>query len=229
MILLVDKPTWWTSHDVVKFMKIHGWYKKVGHAGTLDPLATWLMIILTDEDTKKMDTLVWHDKTYTATIDLSHKSDTWDSDYHDMYEEVVVTKIPSEADIIEILHSLTPKATLLLPSFSAKKIWWKRMYKSARQWVVHEVTKDMDIYEIKLLEYAFPLVKISCHVWSGTFIRSIAYTLWDRLWMWWIITALRRESIGDYSLSDPTCIKDLLDIKQRNMWNNTTSPNDDNM
>lgn len=229
MILLVDKPTWWTSHDLVKFMKVHGRYNKVWHAGTLDPLATWLMIILTDDDTKKMDALVWHDKTYTATIDLTHKSDTWDSDYHDMYEEVVVVKEPSEAEIIAILQSLTPKATLLLPSFSAKKIWGKRMYKTARQWVVHEISKDMDIYEIKLVEYAFPYVKISCHVWSWTFIRSIAYTLWEKLWTWWIITVLRRESIGDYSLSDPTCIKDLLAIKQKNLSNNTTLHNDEHM
>lgn len=70
MILLVDKPTWWTSHDVVKYIKIHGKYKKVWHAGTLDPLATWLLIILTDEDTKRMADLVWHDKWYYATIDL---------------------------------------------------------------------------------------------------------------------------------------------------------------
>lgn len=229
MILLVDKPTWWTSHDVVKFMKIHGKYKKVGHAGTLDPLATWLMIILTDDDTKKMDSLVGHDKTYTATIDLTHKSDTWDSDYHDMYEEVKVDHIPTEDQITKILSSLTPKSTLLLPSFSAKKIQWRRMYKSARAWVVHEVQKDMDIYDIKLVEYTFPLVKITCHVWSWTFIRSIAHTLWERLGTWWIITALRRDTIGDYSLTDPTCIKDLLDIKQKNMLNNTTSADDESI
>jgi tRNA pseudouridine55 synthase len=229
MILLADKPTWWTSHDLVKFIKVHGNYKKVWHAGTLDPLATWLMIILTDDDTKKMDSLVWRDKTYTATIDLTHKSDTWDSDYHDIYEEIIVEHKPTEEQIVAILQSFTPRSTLLLPSFSAKKIWGKRMYKSAREWVVHEVQKEMDIYSINLLEYAFPYVKISCHVWSWTFIRSIAYTLWERLWTWWIITALRRETIWEYSLTDPTCIKDLLAMKQKNLSNSTISSVDEHI
>lgn len=215
MILLVDKPTWWTSHDVVKFVKVHGKYKKVWHAGTLDPLATWLMMLLTDEDTKQMATLVWHDKIYTATIDLSHKSDTWDSDYHDMYQPIDVQVHPSQENIQNILQSFTPKATLPLPSFSAKKIDGKRMYKSARAGVVHDVTKDMDIYKIDILSYEFPYVSIRCHVWSGTFIRSIAYELGERLGTWWIITALRREAIGEYTLSDPTCIKDLLAMKQK--------------
>jgi tRNA U55 pseudouridine synthase TruB len=90
------------------------------------------MLLLTDEDTKQMATLVGHDKVYTAEIDLSHKSDTRDSDYHDMYEEVDVTTIPSHEAVLATLQSFTPKATLPLPSFSAKKIDGRRMYKSAR-------------------------------------------------------------------------------------------------
>lgn len=214
MIVLVNKPTWWTSHDVVKFVKVNAKYKKVWHAGTLDPLATWLMILLTDEDTKQMATLVWHDKTYTATIDLTHISDTRDSDYHDMYEQVPVQSIPSREQITTILQSFTPKATLPLPSFSAKKIDGRRMYKSARAWVVHEVSKDMDIFDIEVLSYTFPSVVIRCHVGSGTFIRSIAYALWQKLGTWGIITALNRETIGTFSLSDSTCIQDILVLKQ---------------
>ncbi len=214
MILLIDKPTWWTSHDVVKYVKIHWWYKKVWHAGTLDPLATWLLLILTDDDTKLMSTLVGHDKRYSATIDLSHISDTWDSDYHALYEEVPVTVTPTIEQVDAALQSMTPQAELLVPSFSAKKKDGRRMYKDARQWVVHDMKKLMDIYKIELLAYEYPYVTIRCHVGSGTFIRSIAYTLWEKLKTWWIITVLRRETVGEYSITDTTCIKELADIKQ---------------
>ncbi len=214
MLLLIDKPTWWTSHDVVKYVKVHGWYKKVGHAGTLDPLATGLLLILTDEDTKQMASLVWHDKRYSATIDLAHISDTRDSDYHGMYEEVKVDTIPSQEEVAKALQTLVPQAELLVPSFSAKKQNGRRMYKDARQWVVHDMKRVMKIYEIELLSYDYPLVQIRCHVGSGTFIRSIAYALGEMLHTGGIISALRRESVGDYLITDTTCIKDLADIKQ---------------
>ncbi len=184
------------------------------HAGTLDPLATWLMLLLTDEDTKKMATLVGHDKWYTAKIDLSHISDTRDADYHDMYEAVMLDSIPTLEQISSVLQGIVPKAVLPLPSFSAKKIDGRRMYKSARQWVVHDVDKEMEIYSIDLLEYVFPYVSIRCHVGSWTFIRSIARYLWKMVWWGGIITELRREKVGDYSLDDPACIKDLLALKQ---------------
>ncbi len=214
MLLLVDKPTWWTSHDVVKYVKVHGKYKKVWHAGTLDPLATWLLLLLTDEDTKQMASLVWHDKRYSATIDLSRTSDTRDSDYHAFCDPVVVENIPTLEQVQTTLQSLIPQAELLVPSFSAKKKDGRTMYKDARQWVVHDMRKVMDIYSIELLSYEYPFVEIRCHVGSGTFIRSIAYTLWELLKTWGIITVLRREAIGDYTITDPTCIKDLADMKQ---------------
>ncbi len=222
MILLVDKPTWWTSHDVVKYVKIHRWYKQVWHAGTLDPLATGLLMLLTDKDTKKMADIVWHDKTYTATIDLSHISDTWDKDYHDMYEEVPPPAVmPTYEQVQAAFATMTPKASLMLPSFSAKKIWWRRMYKSARQGVVHEIQKDMDIYSIEITDYSFPYISIRCHVGSGTFIRSIAHHIGVLLGTWWIIEQLRRESVWEFSVTDPTCIKDLSALQQNNMPSNT--------
>jgi tRNA U55 pseudouridine synthase TruB len=80
-----------------------------------------LLIILTDDDTKQMASLVGHDKVYTATIDLSHSSDTWDTDYHEKYEEVKVDSIPTLEQVTKALQSMTPKAMMHVPSFSAKK------------------------------------------------------------------------------------------------------------
>jgi tRNA pseudouridine55 synthase len=215
MILLVDKPTWWTSNDVVQYIKNRGPYTKVWHAGTLDPLATWLLIILTDEDTKRMVDLVWHDKTYLATIDLSHISDTWDADYHEIYEEIIPQLIPTIEEVSIALQSFVPRSILPVPSFSAKKKSGRRMYKDARKWVVHDVEKEMEIYEISLISYQFPLVQIRCHVNSGTFIRSIAYTLGKKLYTGGIIAALRRESSGSFLIADAQCIQDVVAKPQK--------------
>lgn len=216
MLLFVDKPSGWTSHDVVKYIKIHGKYKKVWHCWTLDPLATWLLIILTDEDTKRMTTLVGLDKVYTATIDLTHKSDTWDIDYYSLYEEVVVTNEPTLEEIVAILQHMVPSTMLPVPSFSAKKIAWKKMYEAARKGIEHDMQKNMAIMNVDVVSYAFPYVSIRCHVGSGTFIRSIAHALWEKLGTWGIITALHRESIWDYHIDTISwCIRDLADIKQR--------------
>lgn len=209
MIILVNKPKWRTSHDVVKFVKYRWWYKKVWHAGTLDPWATGLLILLTDEDTKQMATLVWHDKRYSATIDLSHLSDTRDEDYHEFYEALDVSEKPTQEQVLEVLQSLVPTALLPIPSFSAKKKDGKRLYETARKGVVHEEMKQMDIHEIQLLEYSFPYVKIRCFVWSGTFIRSIAHVLGQKLGTGGIIKELHRETIGEFSIDDPNCIQDI--------------------
>lgn len=134
-----------------------------------------------------------------------------------MYEEVAVQTIPSLEQIQTVITTMIPKAILLLPWFSAKKIGGRRMYKDARQWKIQEVEKEMDIYDIEVLSYKYPSIEIRCHVGSGTFIRSIAYHIGKELWTWWIITQLRRERVGDYSLTDPTCIKNLYDIKQKSL------------
>ncbi|MEI7477434.1 MAG: hypothetical protein WCJ81_02690 [bacterium] len=105
----------------MKYIKVHGGFKKVGHAGTLDPLATGLLMILTDDDTKRMADLVGEDKTYVTTIDLSHISDTRDRDSHALYEEVAVATPPSQEQVDAVLQSFIGNTQLPIPSFSAKK------------------------------------------------------------------------------------------------------------
>lgn len=144
-------------------------------------MATGLLILLTDEDTKRMVELVGHDKTYLATIDLAHISDTRDADYHAMYEEVTITRPPTLEAVEAALHSFVPRSILPIPSFSAKKQKGRRMYKDARAGKVHDVEKEMEIMTIELLTYEFPFVTIRCRVGSGTFIRSIAYALGKKL------------------------------------------------
>jgi len=204
MFLLVDKPVGISSFGVIKFLKKFYIWQKIWHSGTLDPNATWLMILGIGKDTKNLETLIWLDKTYLATIDFSQMTDTWDIDYHDKHEqyEISVLQAPTIEEIQEKLDTLVPSAVLPLPAFSAKKKNGKRFYEMARKWHIMEEEKEMKIHSYKIAEYNFPILKVHFDVWSGTYIRSIAYRLWKQFSLWWILTALRRESVWTYILAD---------------------------
>ena len=135
MLIVVDKPSWISSFDVIRVLKRELSEKKIWHSGTLDPLATGLMLIWTWDDTKKLNDLIWLDKTYETMIDFSKKSDTRDMWYRDYYEEIDVKwkEIPLE-DIKSKLDLLIPEYELPLTPFSAKKKDWKKLYDLARKW-----------------------------------------------------------------------------------------------
>ena len=198
MLIFVDKPTGWTSFDVVKKVKNIVW-EKAGHCGTLDPLATGLMIVATWKDTKKLTELTWLDKSYIATIDFSQKSDTRDIDYDVYYEKLDIEFFELEK-LKNILDSYIPAANLQVPSYSAKKVKWKKLYDEARAWNHIEMFRDMKIYWYEILDYSFPVLKIKLDVWSWTYIRSIAYDIWKKLQVGGILTSLRRTKIWDFDI-----------------------------
>ena len=222
MLLLIHKPSGITSHDAISAVKKHlrqpQWdtfsedekiqgkkppKMKIGHAGTLDPIATWLILAATDKDTKLLHTLTGTDKTYEATIDFSQKSDTWDLDYRKTLEIIdpsTYEDIPPLSQIEEVLNSLVGSPSLPLTPFSAKKIDGKKLYEYAREGNPIFLTIPMTIYGYKLISYEFPLLKLKLHVWSGTYIRSIAHRVGTQIGGDALLTALHRESIGDYSL-----------------------------
>jgi len=202
MIVFADKPTWITSFDVVHKVKKYFWYKKVGHCGTLDPLATGLMVLVTDEDTKKAEEYQWLGKSYEAVIDFSVKTDTWDIDYHAYIEEVEEHFAGNREEIKKQLDRLVPSYILPIPSFSAKKVAGKRLYKSARAWKEIKVDREMNVYKYEIISYEWPLLKVSFDVGSGTFIRSIAYWLGEQLGTGWVIRELRRTSIGPWKMAE---------------------------
>ncbi len=210
MFLLVDKPKGITSFDVIRVLRRTLDIKKIGHGGTLDPMATWGMILATDQDTKKLTGLIWLDKSYEATIDLSKTSDTWDADYREQYEEIKVEKQPSKEEIETLLKSLVPEHILPLPPFSAKKKEGKKWYEEARKGRGEIREQLMKIHEIQLIAYTFPEVKIKVTVGSWTYIRSIAYRLGKQCWCWWILTQLRRTRIGKYTMKE---IKNWEEVK----------------
>lgn len=177
------------------------------------------MILATDEDTKKLHDLTGKDKKYTAAIDLSKMSDTRDMDYREQFIQHDFDKQwltinwlhkprPSLETLSTTLQLIAPhsslKVSLPLPPFSAKKVWWKKRYDMARSGNQEIVIQEMKIIDIQIISYQIPELIISCHVWSGTYIRSIAYRLGQQLRTGGILTNLKRTKIGDYSLEHIT-------------------------
>lgn len=212
MILLIDKPKWYTSFDIIR--KLQKLYPKesIGHAGTLDPMATGLLIVAIGKDTKKLWTFLEEDKSYIATIDFAQMSDTWDMEFRKEHT-VLKHSLPGEEvqglynstwervsaplleDIQKHMDSIIGTHMLPLTPFSAKKIWGKKLYEYAREWNPIFIDTPMTILSYEVLSYTFPLLTLRLDVGSGTYIRSIAHRLWSQMWCWGILTQLRRTRI----------------------------------
>ena len=176
-------------------------------------MATGLMILALDKDTKKLTELIWLDKSYIATIDFSKLTDTRDMEYRNSitnYQlritnwkvtwvemENGTVEAPTLAEITKKLDKLIPEYELPLPAFSAKKIAGKKSYDDAREGNIREENKVMKVLKYEILMYEFPLLQIKIDVGSGTYIRSIAYRLGKQLGMWGTLIQLRRTRIGD--------------------------------
>lgn len=217
MLILVDKPSSYTSADIVRKIKKLFPKAKVGHSWTLDPMATWLLIIWVGKDTKKLWDLQKLPKEYITTIDFSKETDSWDMDRHnwikvyevgvDNYGNKYIIKDdkkiyqPARKSLEEKLDSLVGiDVELPIPPYSAKRVKWKRLYELARNWVYVNLTSKMKIYNYEILEYNFPLLKLKLRVWSGTYIRSIWYWLWKQFNLWGTLVYLRRIAIWNYRL-----------------------------
>ena len=201
MLIIVDKPKWISSFDVIRALKRELQEKKIWHSWTLDPMATGLLLIWTWPDTKQLNNLIWLNKSYETTIDFSKKSDTRDMDYREYFEEINVEEkgIPVE-QIKEKLNSIIPEWALPLTPFSAKKKDGKKLYELARNWDQIIENKIMKTYWYEILEYNFPILKLKLDVWSGTYIRSIWHRLWEQFWLGGILTELRRIRVWEYDL-----------------------------
>ena len=212
MFLAVDKPARITSFDVIRIFRRHFPKQKMWHSGTLDPMATGLMILALGDDTKKLTELIWLDKSYIATIDFSKLTDTRDMEFREKIQnfecrmqnwkitglemESWSVEAPSLGEIQRKLDKLIPEYELPLPAFSAKKIAGKKSYDDARAGTIREENKVMKVQKYEILKYDFPLLQLKLDVGSGTYIRSIAYRLGKELWMGGTLIQLRRTRIG---------------------------------
>jgi tRNA pseudouridine55 synthase len=206
-IILIDKPRGISSYDVIRCLKPHfpkG--TKIGHAGTLDPQATGLMIVGVGAGTKKLNKYLKLPKVYEAEVLFGVQTDSGDLDGKIVAEQ----EVPSinEAKLETELHKLTGKIKLAVPMYSAVKIGGQPLYKYARRGdtSVEAPIKEMEIKWIKLhgLNCASDrcVAKIELEVASGTYIRSIAEELGRRLNLPATLQNLRRTKIGDFKIEN---------------------------
>lgn len=215
-VLLIDKPLQWTSFDAVKKIK-NGLRKKyqlkkikVGHAGTLDPLASGLLIICTGKKTKIIESIQAQRKEYTGTIMLGGTTPSYD------LETTIDFTYPidhiTEAQMSEISASFLGDNDQMPPDFSAKKIDGQRAYDLARKGEKPDLkTKRIQIYTFDIDTSEFPAVHFRIACSKGTYIRSIAHDFGKALSSGGHLIALRRTKIGDYHVNDALKVDDFYE------------------
>lgn len=220
-IVLIDKPAGWTSFDVVA--KLRGKRKaayrsrgetptkrqlRVGHAGTLDPFATGLLIVLYGDACKRAGEFLKLDKVYEATVRLGATSTTGDP-------EGEITKvdsaIPSFEQVQAALQQFTGDISQIPPAHSAIKINGQRSYKLARKGeAVIMPARLVTVHSIDILDYTYPELKIRTHVGSGTYIRSLAADIGTALQTDAYCSQLHRTRVGEWSIEGATQIDKLV-------------------
>lgn len=216
-ILAVDKPKGWTSFDAVK--RLRGALQrrlgtkrfKVGHAGTLDPLATGVLLVCTGKGTKRIDELQASDKEYIATIRLGATTPSFDLETE--IDETRPFEHITEKDVREALKKFEGDIMQVPPIFSAVKIDGKRAYKYARKGREVELkAKPITISEIELVAISMPeiIVKVRCS--KGTYIRSLARDIGEILGCGAHLTDLRRTRVGDFSIDRCLSLEEALKL-----------------
>ena len=206
--LLVDKELDWTSFDVVKKIRNMTGSKKVGHAGTLDPLASGLLIICTGKHTKKINDFQNLNKEYTGKFIIGATTRS-----HDLETEIENTKSFSginKNDLNKIVKSFLGGQLQRPPKFSAVKVDGKRAYELARKKKEVKIKeKKIKINEFKILNFSLPEIKFYISCSKGTYIRSIARDLGEKLGCGAYLSELRRTKIGSFCVENAYTINEL--------------------
>lgn len=245
-ILLVDKPRHWTSFDVVNYIRkilsredsqrpkltklsAHVPKIRVGHTGTLDPLATGLLVLLIGSYTKRAPELTKLDKTYKVAMKLGETSTTADAEG----EKTQVSSLqPARADIEKVLKRFTGETMQTPPAYSAVKVNGQRAYKLAREGkTVGIEPRKVTVHSLRLTAYDYPFVKFTASVSSGTYIRTLVEDIGRGLNTGAYMSDLCRTTVGPFNLSQAQAVEgiDMAAIadKLRYLPNNVQLRTDD--
>ena len=215
--LLINKPKEWTSFDVVNKIRhivqdsgLSTSNKKrfpVGHTGTLDPLATGLLVILLGDYTKRATELTKLNKTYQVTMKLGQTSSTGDEEGE---KTQVSDKEPSKDEVESAIKSFEGEIKQIPPAFSAIKVSGKKAYELARKGKeVKLEPRSVNIYQITDLEYTYPEIKFTTKVSSGTYIRSLVEDVGKKLETGAYMSNLRRTKVGEFDIKDATLMENI--------------------
>ena len=207
-LLTIDKPGGMTSHDVVNRIRRLMDIRRIGHAGTLDPLATGVLLLCIGRTTRLVEYLVGHDKVYEVTVRLGQTTNTYDAE-----GEVVLERPFTHLTIAQIEQALAPFRGPIQqkpPIYSAIKKDGQPLYKLARAGVEVDVpARKVTIHALDILNVALPEVRLRTACSSGTYIRSLAHDLGEALGCGGHVTALRRTAVGDFAVTDAVPLADL--------------------
>ena len=207
-IILVNKPIDYTSRDVVnKLTKVFN-TKKIGHTGTLDPIATGVLVICIGKSTKLCDLLTSKYKEYIATIKLGTKTDTLDITGNILEEQEVKTY--TKEDITKVLNSFLGKSIQETPIYSAVKVNGKKLYEYAREGISIELPKrEIDIKSIELLDYKDNEITFKTTVSKGTYIRALINDICTKLNTIGTMSKLIRTKQGEFNLENCYTLEDI--------------------
>ena len=214
-VAVIDKPYEWTSADVVRKLKFQlrkcGYPKiKIGHAGTLDPLATGILLVCIGRATKQVEKLQAEEKEYVAELMLGATTPSGDME-HEVDYTYPTEHITREA-VEEALRALTGEREQLPPLYSAKKIQGVRAYEFARAGEEVELKRALiNIYEMELMEYDLPRIKIRVRCSKGTYIRSLAFEIGEALSSGAYLTSLRRTRSGGFVVERAHTLDDFME------------------
>ena len=215
-LLLINKPKNWTSFDVVNKLRHLLKIKKIGHAGTLDPLAKGLLLIGIGKYTKKLESLQGLDKTYEGVIEIGKTTPSFDletpfdsaSDYRDVTPQEVVLAV----------EALTGELDQIPPVFSAVKVNGQRAYKSARKnEKILLKSRKIKVYKFEIIQLILPEIHFRVVCSKGTYIRSLAKDLGEKLGVGGYLKELIRTQVGEYKLENALLLGQLID--QINYYN----------
>ena len=216
-VLVIDKPIGYTSHDIVQIVRRGTKIRRVGHTGTLDPRASGVLVVLIGPSVRLSEYISASDKRYQAVIHLGSSTDTYDS-------EGVVTQSDVEMDVDEAtfeeaLQTFSGEISQVPPPYSAVKVHGRKAYEMARKGEKVELApRTITVYNLETLEWAPPEAVVDVFCSSGTYIRSLAHDVGEKLGCGAHLIGLRRTKSGQFTLREAIPLKKLNDAFEQNTW-----------
>lgn len=211
-ILLVDKPSGMTSHDVVDRIRKATKIRRVGHTGTLDPSATGLLIICIGSATRLSDHITGQEKEYTGILRLGQRSDSYDAD--GTIEEECDVPAMTQDELDAYLAPYRGDIEQIPPMVSAVKVGGKRLHKLAREGkTVERKPRAVTVHSFTIEQWNSPEASFRVLCTSGTYVRSLCHDIGQDIGCGGLLTSLRRTSIGRHRIDDATALDDLSDVE----------------
>jgi len=222
-VLNVDKPSGWTSHDVVARMRGIAQQRRVGHAGTLDPMATGVLVVCLGQATRLSEYLVQGNKRYRATVRFGLTTDTWDTEGQTI--ETRPLGDLREQDLVALLPRLTGEIEQTPPMYSAIKVNGQPLHRLARKGItVEREPRRVEVQALIPISWESPDLILDVECSKGTYVRSLAHDLGILAGCGATLAALRRTAVGPFSASQATPLGQLWEERENDVWQRHLTP-----